>query len=172
MLHAIFVKSTTMDVWRALAIPLTCCNTCNYLTLSWRRPLLFRNQSIDLLCKSMDWFLHDRDLHHEIFKYFWIHKYIKQFWCYHMYQHQNITSVLVFTLVFGIHCNFSLFYQFDYKFVDLMVFFFFTRQNLHTQKIGHISEVLHAQACPIGIGCVICPGLYLHFFYCKWYWCF
>ena len=35
------------------------------LTLLWRRPLSYRNQSIDLLCKSMDWFLCDRDLHHE-----------------------------------------------------------------------------------------------------------
>ena len=29
------------------------------LTLSWRKPLSYRNQSIDLLCKSMDWFLCD-----------------------------------------------------------------------------------------------------------------
>ena len=41
--------------------------TLNYsfLTLSWRRSLSHRNQSIDLLCKSMDWFLYDRDLRHE-----------------------------------------------------------------------------------------------------------
>ena len=25
----------------------------------------YKNQSIDLLCKSMDWFLYDRDLRHE-----------------------------------------------------------------------------------------------------------
>ena len=36
-----------------------------YLTLSWRRPLSYRNQSIDLLCKSMDWFLYDNGLRHE-----------------------------------------------------------------------------------------------------------
>ena len=35
------------------------------LTLSWRRPFLYRNQSIDLLCKSMDWFLYDNALRHE-----------------------------------------------------------------------------------------------------------
>ena len=29
------------------------------LTLSWRWPLSYRNQSIDLLHKSMDWFLYD-----------------------------------------------------------------------------------------------------------------
>ena len=33
--------------------------------LSWRRFLSFRNQSFDLLCKSMDWFLYDRNLRHE-----------------------------------------------------------------------------------------------------------
>ena len=36
-----------------------------YLTLSWRGPLLYRNQSIDLLCKSIDWFLYDNCLRHE-----------------------------------------------------------------------------------------------------------
>ena len=35
------------------------------LTLSWRRPLSYRNQSIDLLRKSMDWFLYDNVLRHE-----------------------------------------------------------------------------------------------------------
>ena len=35
------------------------------LTLSWRRPLPYRSQSIDLLCKSMDWFLYDNGLRHE-----------------------------------------------------------------------------------------------------------
>ena len=32
------------------------------LTLSRRGPLSYRNQSIDLLCKSMDWFLYDSGL--------------------------------------------------------------------------------------------------------------
>ena len=35
------------------------------LTFSWRRSLSYRNQSIDLQSKSMDWFLYDRDLRHE-----------------------------------------------------------------------------------------------------------
>ena len=35
------------------------------LTLSWWRSLSYRNQAIDFLCKSVDWFLYDRDLHHE-----------------------------------------------------------------------------------------------------------
>ena len=32
------------------------------LTLSWRRSLSYRNRSIDLQIKSMDWFLYDRNL--------------------------------------------------------------------------------------------------------------
>ena len=35
------------------------------LTLSWRRSQSYRNQSIDLLCKSIDQSLHDWDLRHE-----------------------------------------------------------------------------------------------------------
>ena len=35
------------------------------LTLSWRRFLSYRDQSIDLRGKSMDWFLYDKDLCHE-----------------------------------------------------------------------------------------------------------
>ena len=37
----------------------------NELTLSWRRPLSYKNQSIELLRKSMDWFLYDNGLRHE-----------------------------------------------------------------------------------------------------------
>ena len=37
---------------------------CN-LSLSWRRPLSYRNQSINLLRKSMDWFLYDNGLRYE-----------------------------------------------------------------------------------------------------------
>ena len=36
-----------------------------YLTLSRRRPLSYRNQSIGLLCKLMDWFLYANGLRHE-----------------------------------------------------------------------------------------------------------
>ena len=36
-----------------------------HLTLSWQRSLSYRKQSIDLSCKSMDWFLYDRGLRHE-----------------------------------------------------------------------------------------------------------
>ena len=37
----------------------------------WRRPLSWRNQSIDLLCKSMDWFLHGNGLRHERVNIIW-----------------------------------------------------------------------------------------------------
>ena len=35
------------------------------LTNSWQRSLFYRNQSIDLQNKSMDWCLYDKDLRHE-----------------------------------------------------------------------------------------------------------
>ena len=40
-----------------------CSVNSTYLTLSRRRPLSNRNQSIDLLGKSMDWFLYNNSLH-------------------------------------------------------------------------------------------------------------
>ena len=36
------------------------------MNLSWRRSLLYKNQSIDFQNKSMDWFLYDKNLCHEI----------------------------------------------------------------------------------------------------------
>ena len=41
-----------------------------FLTLSWRRPKSYRNQSVDLLCKTMDWFPYDIGLPHERVKDF------------------------------------------------------------------------------------------------------
>ena len=38
------------------------------LTLSWRRPISYKNQSIDLRSKSMDWFLYDNGLCHKRIK--------------------------------------------------------------------------------------------------------
>ena len=35
------------------------------LNHSWWRSLPYRNQSIDFLCKLIDWFLYDKDLRHE-----------------------------------------------------------------------------------------------------------
>ena len=45
--------------------------TTQSLASSWRRSLSYRNESIDLLCKSMDWFLYDRALRHERIKKSW-----------------------------------------------------------------------------------------------------
>ena len=42
----------------------------SFLNLSWLRPLSYRNQLIDLLCKLMDWFLYDNGLRHERVKVF------------------------------------------------------------------------------------------------------
>ena len=55
-----FAKSFILDVWLAPE----CISVKIHpviLILSWRRPPSYRKQSIDLLCKSMDWFLCDRD---------------------------------------------------------------------------------------------------------------
>ena len=42
------------------------------LALLWRRYLSYRNQSINLLYKSRDWFLYDRDLRHERVKHIFL----------------------------------------------------------------------------------------------------
>ena len=39
--------------------------TFHCVTLSWRKPLSYRNKSIDLQSKSIDWFLYDNGLRHE-----------------------------------------------------------------------------------------------------------
>ena len=52
------------DVWNIAWVSLAQF-LIHYLTISWRRPLSYRNQSIDLVCKSMDWFLYDNGLRHE-----------------------------------------------------------------------------------------------------------
>ena len=57
-LHLIiqWLESTTISFISIFVSSATC------LTLSWRRPLSYRNQSIDLLSK---WFLYDNGLRHE-----------------------------------------------------------------------------------------------------------
>ena len=56
LLYAIRVKK----FFRFFGFQLQVC-----LTLFWRMFLSYRSQSIELLCKSMDWFLYNRNLHHE-----------------------------------------------------------------------------------------------------------
>ena len=52
------------------------------LTLSWRRSLSYRNTSIDLPFRLVDWFLYDRDFRHERVKFgsFWIYLKSVFFW--------------------------------------------------------------------------------------------
>ena len=52
-----------------------------YLTLSWRWSLSYRNQSIALLCKSMDWFLYDYDPCYERLKTDRTQSVLKNSWC-------------------------------------------------------------------------------------------
>ena len=56
-------KMTSVELEVADTLSITFSQTS--LTVSWRRSLSYRNQSIDLLCKVMDMFLYDRDLGHE-----------------------------------------------------------------------------------------------------------
>ena len=50
---------------------ITALKLINLWTVSWRRSLSYTNQSTDLLCKSMDWFVYDRGLCHERGNYVW-----------------------------------------------------------------------------------------------------
>ena len=55
-----------------------------YLTLSWRRPLSYWNQSIDLQSRSMDWFLYGNGFRLERIKvsvYPWKMKILKTTYC-------------------------------------------------------------------------------------------
>ena len=71
------------------------------LTLSGQRALSHRNQSIDLLCKLMDWFLYDNSLRHERVNVFivisWLH-----FW--HL-KSSNIFAGITFHKVSGFYYN-------------------------------------------------------------------
>ena len=61
-------------IWRKASFSMMKLSICvlvvvNRLTLSWQRPLSYRNQSIDLQSKSLDWFLYDNSLRHERVKH-------------------------------------------------------------------------------------------------------
>ena len=54
------IWKTLSNKYQILSIILFCLAfTVKTLTLSWWRSLSYRNQFINLLCKSMDWFLYD-----------------------------------------------------------------------------------------------------------------
>ena len=61
-----FQVTTERDqvVWNELRVSLEIYES----TLPSRRSQAYRNQSTELLCKSMDWFLYNRDLRHELVK--------------------------------------------------------------------------------------------------------
>ena len=58
----LFSKIKYVNFWSVLLFFVAC---LIYLTLSWRTPLSYRNQFINLLCKSIGWFLYDNGLRHE-----------------------------------------------------------------------------------------------------------
>ena len=62
---ASFQKIRTLSLIRVLMV----LTKKRYLTLSWRRSLSYRNQSIDLRSESMDWFLYGNGLRHERVKH-------------------------------------------------------------------------------------------------------
>ena len=57
-------KNKTNYALQHVRIDSWCMWVKSILNRSWRRFLLFRNQSIDLQNKSMDWFLYDKNLRH------------------------------------------------------------------------------------------------------------
>ena len=61
-LHFLGINKTYFNFIKGLQL-FICLSLC--LTLSWRRPLSYRNQSIDLRSKSINWFLYDNGLRHE-----------------------------------------------------------------------------------------------------------
>ena len=73
-----------------------------------------------------------------------------------MCKHKNITSTLVLTIVFGIHCNFFIVLSTWMEICRPMNFSF-----LQGKMCAPTSEVLRARARPIGISRSIYPGLYL-----------
>ena len=66
-----------LKVTKQVKTTCACVNFLIILTLSWTRPLLYRNQFIDLLCKSMDWFLYDNNPRHERFKH-WNQRFLSE----------------------------------------------------------------------------------------------
>ena len=60
----VFAKSSIIDVWQGPKYASACCALIVYDGGPYHV-----ETSLDLLCKSMDWFLYDRDLRHERVKY-------------------------------------------------------------------------------------------------------
>ena len=64
-----------LQFWNPISLFVLICDHINLLFrikgLSWWRTLSYRNQSIDLRSKSMDWFVYDDSLPHERVKTLW-----------------------------------------------------------------------------------------------------
>ena len=90
----------------------TWCNKSRVLTFSWRRPISYRNQSIDLLCKSMDWFLFDIGLRHERVKLIILSFFTEGLWkSINNYRYSMFIWYFI-TLIFMTVCSYHVTYAF------------------------------------------------------------
>ena len=102
------------------------------LTLLWRRPLSYRNQSTDLRNKSMDWFLYDNGLRHERVKDFFS-KYDQIPWKQRIWSHLlNISLMenLIFCVVNNSFFSFLQYCKETRKTVFLYYLFFLARSSV------------------------------------------
>ena len=100
-----------------------------HVTLSWRRSPSYRNQSIDLLCKSMDRILYDRELCHERVKntqIFWTHLQIGS----------HVTNYLSENAVHQINITINLI-----KFIQVLIDNDFKNRNVAGISISHEKEL-------------------------------
>ena len=65
LIHCELEREKTLDLFLPLVEILYRNLWMNDLTLLQRRSLSYRNQFVDLLCKSVNWLLYDRNLRHE-----------------------------------------------------------------------------------------------------------
>ena len=98
------------------------------LTLSWRSSVSHKNQSTDLLCKSMDWFLYDWDLLYERVKRNLLSK-----------KNSTIDVVLV-SLLLGLNIFHTFFYFFlvEFEQVKLLTIFAKTSIPANTSRGFHV----------------------------------
>ena len=98
--------------WSELQMLLRC-----WLTLSWRKPLLYRNQCIDLQSKSMDWFLYDNGLPHERVN---------------AWTHHHTETLFIFTISVAISRSRSMSYLCDLFFIFIFIFIMINCMNADT----------------------------------------
>ena len=92
----------------------------------------------------------------QLIKCFQIHEKIKQFWLHQICKfYQNITSRLLFMIVFGIHCNFSIPLPVGLKARSIGFFVFYKAKCACPKNRAFLRGFAH----PIGIGRAICPEL-------------